>query len=138
MPAVRKAAVQVVAVDPCAAYRSAVEKVLPHARIVADRFHLVRLANQMVTEVRQQAIPERHGRRGRTTDPAWVNRRLLLRAGDRLSARQLGQLKAVFAADNPTGEIGAPGASRNGCGCCWRQTTGTPSPPGCTASTKPS
>src|SRR5512144_1032166 len=107
MPAVRKTAVQVVAIDPCAAYRSAVEKVLPHARIVADRFHLVRLANQMVTEVRQRAIRERHGRGGRTTDPAWANRRLLLRAGDRLSARRLGRLKAVFAADDPTGEIGA-------------------------------
>lgn len=64
------AAVQMVAIDPCAAYRSAVEKVLPHARIVANRFHLVRLANQTVTEVRQRAIRERHGRRGRTTDPA--------------------------------------------------------------------
>jgi hypothetical protein len=43
-----KATVQVVAIDPCAAYRTAVEHALPHARIVADRFHLIRLANQMV------------------------------------------------------------------------------------------
>jgi transposase len=102
-----KATVQVVAIDPCAAYRTAVEHALPHARVVADRFHLVRLANDMVTEVRQRVTREQLGRRGRTTDPAWTNRRLLLRAGDRLSARRLGQLKAVFAADDPTDEIGA-------------------------------
>jgi len=44
--------VQVVAIDPCAAYRTAVERALPHATIVADHSHLVRLANEMVTDVR--------------------------------------------------------------------------------------
>lgn len=40
-------------------------------------------------------------------DPAWVNRRLLLRAGDALSARALARLKEALAADDPTNEIGA-------------------------------
>ena len=44
--------VQIVAMDPCASYRAAVHEALPQARIVADHFHLVRLANQAVTDVR--------------------------------------------------------------------------------------
>jgi hypothetical protein len=35
-----------VAIDPCAVYRSAVERALPHAVIVVDHFHLVRLARR--------------------------------------------------------------------------------------------
>jgi hypothetical protein len=33
-----------VAIDPCPVYRSAITKALPHAVIVVDHFHLVRLA----------------------------------------------------------------------------------------------
>jgi hypothetical protein len=42
-----------VAIDPCAAGRSAVEHALPHVRVIADHFHLDRLAGKMVTDVRQ-------------------------------------------------------------------------------------
>ena len=55
-------------------YRAAVQQALPDARLVADRFHLVRLANEMVTEVRQRVFREQRQpprtcrpiRRGRT------------------------------------------------------------------------
>jgi transposase len=110
----RKDQVQVVAIDPCTAYRSAVQRALPHARLVADRFHLVRLANDMMTEVRQRVARDRLGRRGRKRDPAWANRRLLLRAGDRLSSRALGRLHTTFGADDPTGELGAAWAVKEG------------------------
>jgi len=102
-----KAQVQVVVIDMCSPYRSAVQQALPEARLVADRFHLVRLANEMVTDVRQRVFREQRHRRGRAVDPAWANRRLLLRAGDQLSDRALSRLTATFAADDPTGEIGA-------------------------------
>ena len=102
-----RAQVRVVVIDMCSPYRAAVQQALPHAMLVADRFHLVRLANEMVTEVRQRTFREQRQRRGRAADPAWVNRRLLLRAGDRLSDRALARLTATFAADDPTGEIGA-------------------------------
>ncbi len=103
-----KNAVQVVAIDPCAAYRTAVERALPHATIVADHFHLVRLANEMVTDVRQRVAREQLGRRGRKADPAWAKRRLLLRAGNRLSGRALDRLMATFdRRSDPTGELGA-------------------------------
>lgn len=103
-----KAQVKVVAIDMCSPYRAAVQQALPHARLVADRFHLVRLANDMVTDVRQCVFREQLGRRGRKTDPAWANRRLLLRAGDRLSATATARLTSMFTpASDPTGEIGA-------------------------------
>ena len=97
-----KQSVQVVAIDPCAAYRSAVQQALPSARIVADYFHLVRLA-----DVCQRVGREQLGRRGRRSDPMWVNRRLLLRAGNRLSRHRLARLRHVFACDDPTAEISA-------------------------------
>ncbi len=60
-----------VAMDPCAVYRSAITRALPHAVIVVDHFHLVRLANQAVTKVRQRVTRQVLGRRGTTRDPAW-------------------------------------------------------------------
>ncbi|SDY77964.1 YD repeat-containing protein [Modestobacter sp. DSM 44400] len=68
-----------VAMDPCASYRAAVREALPHALIVADHFHLVRLANQALTDVRRRVTWDTHGRRGRKHDPAWAARRRLLR-----------------------------------------------------------
>jgi transposase len=99
--------VEVVALDPSAPFAAAVRRLLPQATIVVDHFHLVRLANQALTEVRQRVAREQHGRRGRKTDPAWAHRRLLLSAGDRLSKRGLARLKKVLATDDPTDEIGA-------------------------------
>jgi transposase len=64
-----------VAIDPCAVYRSAVERALPHAVIVVDHFHLIRLASQAVTRVRQRVTRQVPGRRGTSRDPAWANRR---------------------------------------------------------------
>jgi transposase len=96
-----------VAIDPSAPYASGIRRSLPAARIVVDHWHLVRLANQMVTDVRQRAQREQHDRRGRKADPAWAHRRLLLRAGNALSPRALARLRRVLASDDPTNEIGA-------------------------------
>ncbi len=102
-----KAAVQVVAMDPHAGYRAAVAEALPNARVVVDHFHLVRLANAMVTDVRQRVAREQLGRRGRKADPAWAHRLLLLPAGDRLSPPARRRLASVLHRDDPTNEIGA-------------------------------
>lgn len=100
-------AVEVVAIDPSAAFRRALREHLPHAAVSVDPFHLVKLANDVVTQVRQRLTRQAKGRRGRLIDPAWVNRRLLLRGGDTLSAAGLARLTATFAADDPTQEIAA-------------------------------
>jgi len=99
--------IEVVALDPSAPFAAAVRRLLPQATIVVDHWHLVRLANQMVTEVRQRVAREQLGRRGRKADPAWAHRRLLLAAGDRLSSGGLDRLEHVLAHDDPTDEIGA-------------------------------
>jgi len=99
--------IEVVALDPSAPFAAAIRRALPGATIVVDHFHMVRLANQVLTEVRQRVARDQHRRRGRKTDPAWAHRRLLLAAGNRLSHRGLDRLTAVLAADDPTNEIGA-------------------------------
>ena len=70
-----------------------------------DTFHLVALANQMVTDVRRRLVRDRHQRRGRGTDPAWANRRLLLRGADTLSPAAWTRLEAVFDHDDPTAQL---------------------------------
>ncbi|HEV7788979.1 MAG TPA: transposase [Pseudonocardia sp.] len=114
-------AVEVVAIDPSAAFRKALREHLPHAAVSVDPFHLVKLTNDMLTQVRQRVVRERKGRRGRSADPAWTNRRLLLRAGDTLSPRPraLARLKRPCAPKTrPTRSL-PPGASRNSSASCW-------------------
>jgi transposase len=64
-------------------------------------------ATTMLTEVRQRLTQQVHGRRGRSIDPVWANRRLLLRAGDTLSERARDRLSTVFATDDVTGKLQA-------------------------------
>ncbi len=49
-----RAGIDLVVIDPSAPYASGIRAALPHARIAVDKWHLVALANQMVTEVRQR------------------------------------------------------------------------------------
>ena len=99
--------IEVVAIDPSAAFRKAITDALPNAQVSVDAFHLVQLANLMVTRVRQRLVRGREQRRGRKVDPAWANRMLLLRGYDTLSARARARLDMVFATDDPTHELSA-------------------------------
>jgi len=83
-PEIWRAAITHVTIDLSASYAKAVRDSLPGAMLVADRFHLVALANDMLTQVRQRVIRESCGRRGRKTDPAWAARRRLLTGHERL------------------------------------------------------
>lgn len=62
-----------------ATYRAAVRTGLPHANVAVDHFHVVQLANKMLSMVRRRTTTEIRGRRGRATDPEWKARRRLLR-----------------------------------------------------------
>ena len=97
--------VRYVAIDPCAVYRSAVERALPHAVIIVDHFHLVRLANQAVTKVRQRVTRQVFGRRGTSKDPAWAIRRRLLRARERLTTEQFNRMWEEILTQEATGEL---------------------------------
>ncbi len=71
--------VEVVAIDMCSAYRAAVAEHLPDAMLVVDHFHVVQLANQMVSAVRRRVTATLRGRRVRKDDPEYGLRRRLLR-----------------------------------------------------------
>jgi hypothetical protein len=116
-------ALEVVAIDPSTAFRWVLREHLPNAAISVDAFHLVKLANDMVTAVRQRVIREQKGRLGRLEDPAWVNRRLRLRAGDTLSARALVRLRATLRTDDPTDEIGAAWDIKSNCAAAGKRLT---------------
>lgn len=83
-----RAAVEVVAIDMCSAYRAAVREHLPHARLVVDHFHVVQLANRAVAEVRRRVVATVRGRRGRKSDPEYGVRRRLGRNLEDLRADQ--------------------------------------------------
>ncbi len=100
-----KDAVEVVAIDPYATYRRAVQEALPNALIVADHFHVSRLGNKTVTDVRQRVVRETAGRRGRATDPIWAGRRRLLRAVERLTPKAYEAMVTDLTENDPTGQI---------------------------------
>jgi len=109
--------VEVVAVDPSAPFAAALRDVLPNASLVVDHWHLHRLANLMLTHVRQRVTQQVHGHRGRKTNDSWAYRRLLLRGARHLSDRQWRRLRTLFATHDPTGEIQAAWAGKE----CLRQ-----------------
>jgi transposase len=100
-------AIKIVVIDLSAPYASGIRAALPDAKIAVDKWHLVALANRMVTEVRQRVTRDLLGRRGTVADPIWVNRRLLLTAAEHLSPRQWNRLSRMLDDHDPTHEIGA-------------------------------
>ncbi|MER6076658.1 transposase, partial [Streptomyces sp. NPDC001817] len=77
-----------VAIDMSATYRAAIRTGLPHPVIVVDHFHVVQLANKMLSTVRRRTTAELRGRHGRATDPEWKARRRLLRNREDLTDEQ--------------------------------------------------
>lgn len=95
-----------VVIDPSAAYASAVTtEVLSNAVLVVDHFHLVKLANDAVTAVRRRVTFDAHGRRGRKKDPEWANRRRLLTARERLSAKAFAAMWNTLVDNDPSAQI---------------------------------
>lgn len=106
-PLDRRLGVQVVALDPSAAFPKALRMWLPRTAVAVDHLHLISLANQAMTETRQNLSQEVKSRRGRAVDKAWAHRMLLLRGGDTLSCRAVHRLEEVFAVEDPTGTLQA-------------------------------
>jgi transposase len=98
--------IAIVVIDPSAPYASGIRAALPGVKIAVDKWHLVALANAMVTEVRQRVTRTLLGRRGTVRDPIWLNRQLLLTGAEHLSAKQWQRLWRSFDAD-PTKEVQA-------------------------------
>jgi len=98
-----RAGITHVTIDLSASFLRAVTDALPGAVVVADRFHLVQLANQMLTDVRQRATRDVRGRRGRKKDPEWAARRRLLTGYERLGSDRFARLW------NALVDVGDPG-----------------------------
>ena len=86
-------------------YRTAYDRVIPHARQIADPFHVVRLANARLDQVRRRVQNETLGHRGRAGDPLYRIRRLLTAAHERLGHRGEDRLKGLLEAGDPRGEV---------------------------------
>jgi transposase len=82
-----------------------VRELLPHARLAVDHFHLILLANKAVTAVRQRVTPRPAAPPGPGCRSGMGNRRLLLRARERLSERALARMWNGCADHDPTGQI---------------------------------
>jgi transposase len=106
-PGVR-AAVETVVMDCHWPFRHAVEFVLPHARIVADKFHVLRCVDQAAQRIRvrvgrlpSEAWTGRHGPLARQNHPRSVTevfrgRWVFMKREEKLSADELSWLESIF------------------------------------------
>lgn len=92
---------------PLGPFRSAVRYWLPKPRVAVDHFHLVKLANDMLSAVRRRVSWDRYNRPGRKEGAAWAHRLLLLRGYTTHSQRGRDRLEHILRSDDPTEEIGA-------------------------------
>jgi len=107
--------VQTVALDPHAGYRSGLlagfadraDRGLAAPVYVVDHFHAIGLANAAIDDIRRRVQQDTLGHRGRSGDPLYGIRRVLLRGAERLSTRAWDRLLAGLDAGDPHGELGA-------------------------------
>ncbi|MDE0170371.1 MAG: ISL3 family transposase [bacterium] len=100
-----RAGIRWAVLDMSGPYRAAYDRVLPNALQVADPFHVIRLANQRLDEVRRRIQNETLGHRGRKGDPLYRIRRLLTAASERISDRGQTRLRGLLDAGDPHGEV---------------------------------
>jgi len=96
------AGIEIVTMDMSAAYRKAVQDSLPGAQIAYDHFHIAKLANEALNEVRRELV-----RAAKSTDPAVAKviknmRWATLYRGDALPEKHL-DLLAALRPDQPLG-----------------------------------
>src|SRR5690625_4818712 len=97
-----RAGVEEIAMDGFAGYKSAATEELPDATPVMDPFHVVALAGSAVERCRQRIQQETLGHRGRSGDPLYGIRRVLLTGANLLTKKQTGRLETVLAAEEHT------------------------------------
>ena len=98
-------AVEKVALDPHRGYYNALVGGLDAPDVVVDAFHIIKLANTVVDEVRRRTQQAQLGHRGYAGDPLYGIRRLLLTGAERLSAKGRQRLGAGLAAGDPDADV---------------------------------
>jgi transposase len=108
-----RAGITEVVIDPFDAYRHGVAEALPQVRLIVDKFHAVRLANQALDAVRRRLQREagRHrSRHSRSVAPSrwgralFCSRRILVKARERLGQGELDRLERALSSDQ-TGQL---------------------------------
>ena len=103
--------VEVVCVDPHEGYRSAIASLLDdgglaaEAKIAADPFHIVRLANQALAKCRQRTQTDTTRHRGRRGDPLYGAPKLLVMGAERLDGAGRERLRRALDAGDPYDEV---------------------------------
>jgi transposase len=93
------------ALDLSGPYRKTFNDTLPDAIQVADPFHVIKLANTRVDDVRRRVQQETLGHRGHRDDPLYRSRRLLTKGHERLDERGNEKLLGFLEAGDPHGEV---------------------------------
>ena len=99
------AGIEVVATDLAESFRAGLSPHLDHATRVADPFHVVRVGNRCVDQVRRRVQTETLGHRGRKADPLYRIRKLLLAGHERLDQRGHDRLLLGLRVGDPHDEL---------------------------------
>jgi transposase len=102
----------VACIDLCSIYASAVRRMLPHATLTVDLFHVVQLAVKAADDVRRRVVRAWYGRRGRSGDPEYGVKGLLVRNLEHLSPDQFAKITAPWTATGTGRKSPAPGSRR--------------------------
>ena len=97
--------VQAGALDLSSPYRKVFNDTLPHATLVADKFHVIKHANAKLDECRRRVQSEQLGHRGRKDDPLYRIRRLLTKAHERVDEKGHEKMRGLLDAGDPLGEV---------------------------------
>jgi len=95
--------VRVVALDLTDTYRAGLNPHLAHATRVADPFHVIRVGNRMLDQVRRRVQSETLG--GRKADPLFRIRKLLLKGNERLDEQGQQRLLLGLRVGDPHDEV---------------------------------
>lgn len=93
------------ALDLSGPYRKTFTDSLPASVQVADPFHVTKLANEKLDDVRRRVQQETLGHRGRKDDPLYRSRRLLTKGHERLDEKGNEKLLNLLEAGDPHGEV---------------------------------
>ena len=99
------AGIEVVATDLAESFRAGLSPGLTHARRVADPFHVVRVGNRCVDQVRRRVQNDTLGHRGRKADPLYRIRKLLLTGSERLDERGSDRMLLGLRVGDPHDEL---------------------------------
>ena len=107
--------IRVVATDLAESYPAALDGRLDHAIRVADPFHVVRLANRCLDQVRRRVQQQTLRHRGRKRDPLYRIRKLMVSGAGRLEGPGLERMLLGIRVGDPKTRCSEPGWRRSRC-----------------------